>query len=236
MNIVETLEQRREAEAGEAIGRGDGDAQGTCYRRLRIPGDEFEHWHCGYYAPALKVTETSLPGVLVLEPKIYTDERGFFLETWHLHRFLEMGILENFVQDNHSRSQRGVLRGLHYQEPKQQGKLVRCGRGAIFDVAVDIRVGSPMFGKWFAIELSDRDQRMLWVPPGFAHGFCALTDECDVTYKCTAYYDPPSEQGILWNDPDIGIRWPIEQPRLSTKDSVAPRLKDAPVLPSYRAG
>ena len=184
----------------------------------------------------MKVTPTSLPGVLVIEPKVYADERGFFLETYHLERFRDFGIPEAFVQDNHSRSQRGVLRGLHYQEPKQQGKLVRCSRGAMFDVAVDIRVGSPQFGKWFAIELNDREGRMLWVPPGFAHGFCAMTDDCDVTYKCTAYYDPPSEQGIIWNDPDIGIRWPVEQPRLSTKDAVAPRLKDAPVLPSYRAG
>ena len=184
----------------------------------------------------MNITETSLPGILIVEPRVYGDERGFFLETYHLERFREAGIPGPFVQDNHSRSQRGVLRGLHYQEPKQQGKLVRCSRGAMFDVAVDIRIGSPQFGKWFAIELNDRDQRMMWVPPGFAHGFCALTDDCDVTYKCTGYYDPPSEQGILWNDPDIGIRWPIAEPRLSTKDAVAPRLKDAPVLPSYRSG
>ena len=184
----------------------------------------------------MNVTKTSLPGILIVEPEVYGDERGFFLETYHLERFREAGIPGPFVQDNHSRSQRGVLRGLHYQEPKHQGKLVRCSRGAMFDVAVDIRVGSPRFGKWFAIELSDRDQRMVWVPPGFAHGFCALTDDCDVVYKCTGYYDPPSEQGIIWNDPDIGIRWPIAEPRLSTKDAVAPRLKDAPVLPSYRAG
>jgi len=184
----------------------------------------------------LKVTPTSLPGVLIVEPKIYGDDRGFFLETYHLERFRDLGIPDLFVQDNQSRSQRGVLRGLHFQEPAQQGKLVRCSRGAIFDVAVDIRVGSPDFSKWFAIELSDKDQRMLWVPPGFAHGFLALTDDCDVTYKCTAFYDPPSEQGIIWNDPDVGIRWPIAEPKLSTKDAVAPRLKDAPVLPSYRAG
>ncbi|GAC1479713.1 MAG: dTDP-4-dehydrorhamnose 3,5-epimerase [Steroidobacteraceae bacterium] len=190
--------------------------------------------HSGYHPPALKVTGTSLEGVLIVESKVYGDDRGFFLETYHLERFREAGIADAFVQDNHSRSQRGVLRGLHSQEPKHQGKLVRCSRGAIFDVAVDIRVGSPKFGQWFALELNDRDGRMLWVPPGFAHGFCALVDETDVTYKCTAYYDPPSEQGIIWNDPEIGIRWPIAEPRLSTKDSVAPRLKDAPVLPSYR--
>jgi len=184
----------------------------------------------------LKKIPTSRPGVFMVEPRVFGDERGFFFESYNQQIMAEAGSNGTFVQDNHSRSRRGVLRGLHYQEPKQQGKLVRCSRGAMFDVAVDSRVGSPQFGKWFAIELSDREGRMLWVPPGFAHGFVALTDDCDVTYKCTGYYDPPSEQGIIWNDPDVGIRWPVEEPRLSTKDSVAPRLKDAPVLPSYRAG
>jgi dTDP-4-dehydrorhamnose 3,5-epimerase len=171
---------------------------------------------------------------LLLEPKIWSDDRGFFLETYHIERFREAGIGAEFVQDNQSRSQRGVLRGLHYQEPNAQGKLIRCSRGAMFDVAVDIRVGSPQFGKWFGVELNDENQQILWVPAGFAHGFCALTDDCDVTYKCTAFYDPGTERAIVWNDPDIGIDWPISQPRLSTKDAMAPRLKDAQVLPQYR--
>ena len=234
VQVVEPLQQGRQSQARETVRRGHGNAQGAGGGRLEIAGNEFQKGHCGYYPPALKVTETSLPGVLVIEPGVHADERGFFLETYHLDRFRDAGIPGVFVQDNHSRSRRGVLRGLHYQEPKQQGKLVRCSRGTIFDVAVDIRAGSPRFGHWFSIELDDRQQRMLWVPPGFAHGFCALTDDCDVTYKCTGYYDPPSEQSILWNDPDIGIRWPVENPSLSAKDAMAPRLKDAPVLPSYR--
>ncbi|HEV8657863.1 MAG TPA: dTDP-4-dehydrorhamnose 3,5-epimerase [Thermoanaerobaculia bacterium] len=182
----------------------------------------------------MHVIQTSLSGVLLLEPKIWSDDRGFFLETYHIERFREAGIGAEFVQDNQSRSQRGVLRGLHYQEPNAQGKLIRCSRGAMFDVAVDIRVGSPQFGKWFGVELNDENQQILWVPAGFAHGFCALTDDCDVTYKCTAFYDPGTERAIVWNDPDIGIDWPISQPRLSTKDAMAPRLKDAQVLPQYR--
>lgn len=182
----------------------------------------------------MHVIQTSLSGVLLLEPKIWSDDRGFFLETYHIERFREAGIGAEFVQDNQSRSQRGVLRGLHYQEPNAQGKLIRCSRGAMFDVAVDIRVGSPQFGKWFGVELNDENQQILWVPAGFAHGFCALTDDCDVTYKCTAFYDPGTERTIVWNDPDIGIEWPISEPRLSTKDAMAPRLKDAQVLPQYR--
>ncbi len=236
MQVVEPLEQRGQPEARETVRCGHGHAKRSRRCRLDIAGNEFQERHSGYDPPALKVIETSLPGVLVIEPRVYADERGLFLETYHLDRFRDAGIPAVFVQDNHSRSRRGVLRGLHYQEPAQQGKLVRCSRGTIFDVAVDIRAGSPHFGKWFAIELDDRLQRMMWVPPGFAHGFAALTDDCDVIYKCTGYYDPPSEQGILWNDPDIGIRWPVDHPNLSAKDAVAPRLKDAPVLPSYRAG
>lgn len=172
--------------------------------------------------------------MVLVEPRVYADDRGFFLETYHRDKFREAGIAGQFVQDNHSRSRRGVLRGLHYQEPTSQGKLVRCSRGAIFDVAVDIRVGSPQFGKWFGVELNEKNQLMQWIPPGFAHGFCALTDETDVIYKCTAIYDGMGDRSILWNDPDIGIEWPLKDPRLSTKDAVAPRLKDAPVLPSYR--
>lgn len=179
----------------------------------------------------MKATETPLPGVLLIEPKVFADARGFFLETYNAARFREFGIDAPFVQDNQSRSARGVLRGLHYQEPNPQGKLVRCTLGALFDVAVDIRRDSPHFGKWFGAELSEENKRMLWIPPGFAHGFCALTDLADLSYKCTALYDAQADRAILWNDPDIGINWPVAEPILSPKDSVAPRLKDARVLP-----
>lgn len=189
--------------------------------------------HSGYHPRALKVTRSSLAGVLLIEPRVYADDRGFFLEIYHSGHFREAGIEEIFVQDNHSRSQRGVLRGLHYQEPNAQGKLVRCSRGAIFDVAVDIRVGSPQFGKWLGVELNEENQTMIWVPAGFAHGFCALTDDCDVIYKCTSVYDRASEQTIVWNDPDLGIEWPVRDPILSPKDAAAPRLKEATVLPAY---
>jgi len=183
----------------------------------------------------LKVDITALPGVLRLEPPVFADERGFFMETYHAARFREAGIDAEFVQDNHSRSARGVLRGLHFQEPNAQGKLLRCTRGALFDVAVDVRVGSPQFGRWVGIELSEENRRLLWIPPGFAHGFCALTDWADLVYKCTTFYDASSDRGIAWNDPDIGIEWPIADPLLSPKDAAAPRLKNAPVLPRYAA-
>jgi dTDP-4-dehydrorhamnose 3,5-epimerase len=186
-----------------------------------------------YHPRGLKVTETSLPGVLLIEPAVFGDARGFFMETWHAERFRQAGIDAKFVQDNHSRSGRGVLRGLHYQEPNGQGKLVRCPRGALFDVAVDIRVGSPSFGKWFGSELSEENKRLMWIPAGFAHGFCALTDIAELVYKCTTFYDAPNERCILWNDPDIGIRWPIAQPLLSARDAAAPRLKEATGLPRY---
>ena len=176
---------------------------------------------------------TSLPGVLLIEPEVFGDDRGFFMETYRLDAFRAAGITDAFVQDNHSRSARGVLRGLHYQEPNAQGKLVRCTRGTIFDVAVDIRRGSPTFGKWCAEELSEENKRMLWVPPGFAHGFCAMEDGSDLVYKCTTLYDPPSDRAILWNDPEIGIEWPIEVPVLSGKDTKAPRLAEAMALPTY---
>ena len=184
----------------------------------------------------MNVSETSLPGLLVIEPDVFADARGFFMETFHAARFAQAGIAGDFVQDNHSRSVRGVLRGLHYQEPNAQGKLVRCSRGALYDVAVDIRVGSPHFGKWLGLEISEENKLMLWVPPGFAHGFCAVSDEADLIYKCTALYDAANDRSILWNDPDIGIQWPIDAPLLSGKDANAPRLKDAPVLPKYEGG
>lgn len=179
----------------------------------------------------MKVTETSLAGVLLIEPTVFEDARGYFMETYNATKLLPD---VTFVQDNQSRSFRGVLRGLHFQEPNAQGKLVRCSLGALFDVAVDVRVGSPQFGKWVGVELNDENRHMLWVPPGFAHGFCALTDIADLAYKCTALYDAASDRVIAWNDPDIGIAWPVSSPPvLSPKDAVAPRLKDAPVLPRY---
>ena len=176
--------------------------------------------------------ETSLPGVILIEPIVFGDDRGFFMETYHVDKFRAGGIPDVFVQDNHSSSARGVLRGLHYQEPNPQGKLVRCTRGVLFDVAVDIRRGSPSFARWFGAELSADNRRMLWIPPGFAHGFCAISDMADLVYKCSALYDAAADRGIAWNDPEIGIRWPIESPLLSPKDAAAPRLRDA-VLPSY---
>jgi dTDP-4-dehydrorhamnose 3,5-epimerase len=182
----------------------------------------------------LRAIETSLPGVLLIEADVRADARGFFMETYHAEHFRRLGIDAEFVQDNHSRSVRGVLRGLHYQEPNPQGKLVRCTRGALFDVAVDVRKGSPTFRQWFSKELSDDNKLMMWIPPGFAHGFCALTDEADLVYKCTALYDAANDRSILWNDPDIGIEWPrLENLSLSEKDANAPRLRDAAVLPRY---
>jgi dTDP-4-dehydrorhamnose 3,5-epimerase len=181
----------------------------------------------------LNIHETTLPGVLLIEPKVIHDDRGSFMVTYHLEEFRKAGIPDTFVQDNHSHSARGVLRGLHYQDPNPQGKLVRCTRGAIFDVAVDIRRGSPSFGQWFGLELSDANKKMLWVPPGFAHGFCALEDGSDLVYKCTTLYDRDADRAILWNDPEIGIEWPIGEPVLSEKDAKAPRLSDVDALPIY---
>jgi len=186
-----------------------------------------------YHPARLKVIETALPGVLLLEPKVFGDERGFFMETYNAEVFAAAGIALPFVQDNHSSSRYGVLRGLHYQEPRPQGKLVRCTRGSLFDVAVDIRAGSPHFGKWVAYELSAENKRMLWVPPGFAHGFCVTSDVADLVYKCTELWDARVDHPIRWNDPDIGIDWPVAEPTLSPKDTFAPMLKDAPVLPVY---
>ncbi len=166
---------------------------------------------------------------------MFGDSRGFFMETYHAARFREIGIELEFVQDNHSRSTRGVLRGLHYQEPSPQGKLVRCTRGVLFDVAADIRTGSPAFGRWFGAELSEENKRMLWVPPGFAHGFCAVSEEADLVYKCTSFYEPANDRVIAWNDPDLAIAWPVTEPQLSAKDAAAPRLREAPVLPQFTA-
>ncbi|MDS4070371.1 MAG: dTDP-4-dehydrorhamnose 3,5-epimerase [Candidatus Competibacter sp.] len=183
----------------------------------------------------MKIVATELPGVLLLEPNVFGDARGFFMETWQAARYREAGMPERFVQDNHSRSRRGVLRGLHYQLAQPQGKLVWVTRGAVFDVAVDIRRGSPTFGRWYGCVLDDVDHRQLYVPPGFAHGFCVLSDEADFFYKCTDYYHPPSERGIAWDDPQIGIEWPLGDVSLSAKDQqnrslAAQRPED---LPAY---
>lgn len=184
----------------------------------------------------MKVVATKLPEVLLIEPKVFGDHRGFFLETWNRERYLEAGFPDvAFVQDNHSRSRRGVLRGLHFQLNHPQGKLVQVVTGSVFDVAVDIRVGSPNFGKWVGYELSEENHRQLWVPPGFAHGFCVLSDSVDFTYKCTDLYRPDDEGGVLWNDPEIGIDWHMDTPLLSEKDTVYPPLSEIPSdrLPQY---
>jgi dTDP-4-dehydrorhamnose 3,5-epimerase len=167
----------------------------------------------------MKVRETPLPGVLVLEPQVFRDNRGFFLETFSTRRLSGSGIPEHFAQDNHSRSARGVVRGLHYQLEHPQGKLIHAARGRIFDVAVDIRRGSPTFAKWFGIELSDENLLSLWVPGGFAHGFCVLSDVADVIYKCTVPYEQADDRGIAWDDRLIGIDWPVDHALLSPKDA-----------------
>jgi dTDP-4-dehydrorhamnose 3,5-epimerase len=175
----------------------------------------------------MKIIETSLPGVLIFEPKVFGDERGFFVETYREQVFAEAGLNLTFVQDNQSRSQRGVLRGLHYQLQQPQGKLVRAARGRVFDVAVDVRRGSPTFGQWFGAILDDESHRQMYIPPGFAHGFVVLSDVADFVYKCTDYYHPQSETGIRWDDPKIGIKWPAEildAITLSTKDRELPLL------------
>jgi dTDP-4-dehydrorhamnose 3,5-epimerase len=183
----------------------------------------------------MKVIETKLPGVLIVEPKVFGDARGFFQETWLKSRYESMGIKEEFVQDNLSYSTRGVLRGVHYQYHHAQGKLVSVAKGGVFDVAVDIRVDSPTFGQWVGALLTGQNHRQLWVPPGFAHGFCVVSDIVYFTYKCTDLYTPEAEGGIIWNDPDIGIRWPMQDVELSDKDKVYPRLRDIPAirLPKY---
>jgi dTDP-4-dehydrorhamnose 3,5-epimerase len=168
-----------------------------------------------------------IPGVLLVVPRIFKDERGFFLESFREEPFLKAGI-PRFVQDNHSRSARGVLRGLHYQiHPAAMGKLIRCVHGRIFDVSVDIRRGSPTYGKWVGVELTEDNCKMIYVPEGFAHGYCALEEKSEVFYKTTGYYSPQHERAIRWNDPDLHIQWPIDEPVLSSKDANAARLKDA---------
>ncbi|MCM5572369.1 dTDP-4-dehydrorhamnose 3,5-epimerase [Burkholderiaceae bacterium FT117] len=182
----------------------------------------------------MRVVETTLPGVLLIEPKVFGDERGFFMESFNARDFAEAtGVREPFVQDNHSRSSKGVLRGIHYQIRQAQGKLVRVVAGEVFDVAVDLRRSSPHFGKWFGTRLSEENKRMLWVPPGFGHGFLTLSDSADFLYKTTDYYAPAHERCVRWDDPAIAVDWPLGgvPPSLSAKDAAAPTLERAETYP-----
>jgi dTDP-4-dehydrorhamnose 3,5-epimerase len=179
----------------------------------------------------MKAQSTQIPGVLIVEPAVFGDDRGFFLESYNERDMRDIGIDAHFVQDNHSRSQRNVLRGLHYQILQPQGKLVRVTRGNVFDVAVDLRMDSPAFGKWVGVELSEENKRMLWLPPGLAHGFVVLSDFADFLYKTTDYYEQKSERAILWNDPDLGIEWSLDgQPILSAKDAAGKPFREAEVF------
>jgi len=175
----------------------------------------------------MNVIKTKLRDCVIIEPKVFGDERGFFLETFQAERYVDLaGITLPFVQDNHSRSSKSVLRGLHFQKTKPQGKLVRVVRGAVFDVAVDIRKSSKTFGQWEGVELSEENKKQFWIPPGFAHGFVVLSETADFEYKCTDYYDPSDEGSILWSDPDLDVPWPVDNPILSDKDASAKRLVD----------
>lgn len=179
----------------------------------------------------MKIIDTDITDVKILEPAVYGDERGFFMETWNEKLFAENNLPTEFVQDNHSRSGQGILRGLHYQTENTQGKLVRVTSGAVFDVAVDMRKTSPTFGKWVGVELSESNHRMLWVPPQFAHGFYVLSEYADFIYKCTDVYSPGSEQSLAWNDSAVGVEWPLvngEAPALSEKDANGYAFADAP--------
>ena len=185
----------------------------------------------------MKTTPLSIPGLLLIEPKVFGDARGFFVETYNAARYAEAGVSEQFVQDNLSFSAKGVLRGLHFQEPFGQGKLVSVLQGEVYDVAVDIRVGSPTFGKWVGVVLSGENKHQLYVPPGFAHGFVATRDDTFFSYKCTEFYRPECEASILWNDPDLGIPWPVGEPSVAAMDKVGVRLAGFEVgrLPKYLA-
>lgn len=177
----------------------------------------------------MKVIETALPGVLIVEPKVFGDTRGFFLETFHQERYANIGIPAEglqFVQDNHSRSSKGVLRGLHFQLENPQGKLVSAGTGAVFDVAADVNPDSEHYGQWVGVELNEENHRQLWIPPGYAHGFCVLSDVTDFQYKCTSFYHPASEAGVRWDDSELAINWPIDAPLLSLKDQQQPLLSE----------
>ena len=182
----------------------------------------------------LKINKTELPEVLIFETDLFRDERGFFAEIHNQPKYAAAGLADRFVQDNHSRSVRNVLRGLHYQLQRPQGKLISVIRGEIFDVVVDIRVGSPTFARWVGVTLSEENRRQLWVPPGFAHGFCVLSEVADVLYKCTDIFVPGDDHGILWSDPQIGINWPIATPVLSPKDALNAQIKNmAEKLPRF---
>lgn len=174
----------------------------------------------------MEFRRTEIPDVILVIPDVHGDDRGFFLETYHFEKYAEGGIPERFVQDNHSKSKKGTLRGLHAQHKQPQGKLVRAVEGEIFDVAVDIRPDSPTFGRWVGEMLTAANFRQLYVPPGFVHGFCVLSESAQVEYKCTDLYAPNDELSVIWNDPDVGIDWPISDPLLSAKDAAAPRLAE----------
>lgn len=178
----------------------------------------------------MNIIETPLKDAVIIEPKVFGDVRGFFLETWNQQAFANVGLNLNFVQDNHSRSAQGILRGLHYQTQQTQGKLVRVTAGKVFDVAVDLRQSSPSFGQWFGVELSEDNHRMFWVPAGFAHGFYVMSESADFIYKCTDFYAPQAEHSIRWDDPTLNIQWPIpagESPKLSAKDANGVWFKEA---------
>ena len=176
----------------------------------------------------MNVTTCEIPGLLVVEPNVFGDARGFFMEIWNRERYREAGLDWNFVQDNVSLSRRGTLRGLHFQNPTPQGKLVFVLQGEVFDAAVDIRRSSPTFGRWHGLNLSGENKRQFFIPPGFAHGFAVLSETALFAYKCTEFYTPQNELALARNDPDIGIRWPLDKPQLSEKDARGPRLKDLP--------
>ena len=174
----------------------------------------------------MKAHETELKGLLVIEPDCFGDQRGFFMETWQKKKYKSFGIEEDFVQDNLSYSEHGILRGLHFQNPQGQGKLVYVIEGEVYDVAVDIRKGSPTFGRWAGHYLSGDNKRQLFIPAGFAHGFCVTGEKALFAYKCTEYYNREAEKGVIWSDPDLGIKWPVDAPVISDKDRELPRLKD----------
>lgn len=181
----------------------------------------------------MKFLPTKIPEVIIIEPQVFGDERGFFMETWRAERFAEAGITQPFVQDNHSRSRQGILRGLHYQIQQPQGKLVRVVRGEVFDVAVDLRRSSPSFGQWVGVILSEENKKQLWIPPGFAHGFYVVSESADFVYKCTDYYAPEYERSLRWDDPDLAIDWPLvdgRAPQLSDKDAQGLAFSEAEVF------
>jgi len=186
----------------------------------------------------MKTIATDLPGVLIIEPRVFSDSRGFFFESYNAERYVEAGIAATFVQHNHSSSIKATIRGLHYQLRRPQGKLLRVLRGTVFDVAVDIRRGAPTFGKWVGVELSAENKRQIFVPAGFAHGFCVTSDVAEIEYKCTDFYAPEDERGVVWNDPTVRVTWPVSEPILSAKDQQLPPLtpdrQDLPIFSRRR--